>query len=161
MFLLAVSLGSAAADGNGPLALPAFLEGPHIAHSALGTTYAYRGRAPHASSALQITVVDVPPELAGPDGRTSAHCLKLFLDELARGRAGFSSSPATEPVVAAGLTFAQVRWLDTAANGSTGVLSCAVDGSRFVALSYQDSLQGAVDSFPQIRAALAGFAVPR
>ena len=158
---LLVSLPLAAhAAGGLTLAPPAFLAGPEIEHSALGATYAYRGRAPHAASALQITVVDVPDELA-VGGRTSERCLKMFLDELARGRNGFFSAPIPELLVAGGLSFAQVRWLDTAASGATGVMACAVDGGRYVAVSYQDSLKGAVESFPKIRAALTGLAVPR
>ncbi|MBI4693966.1 MAG: hypothetical protein HY749_08085 [Gammaproteobacteria bacterium] len=161
LIALLASLPSAArAAGELALAPPAFLVGPHVAHSALGATYAYRGRAPHAASALQITVVEVPDELAA-GGRTSERCLKMFVDELARGRNAFFSAPIPEPLVAAGLSFAQVRWLDTAASGATGVMGCAVDGERYVAVSYQDSLKSAVESFPKIRAALAKLAVPR
>jgi hypothetical protein len=134
---------------------PVFLEGPVVANSFSGTTYAYRSREPGQTTALQITVVKLPNDPSLRDSFSADHCINLFLAEVARDKENFFALPSGSQLNVGPLHLQQVRWTrkDTQA-GMTGVTSCAVDGNRYVSINFQDGVKNARDTFPAIRDSL-------
>jgi hypothetical protein len=138
-------------------AAPPFLSGPVVSRSAFGATYAYAGRAPHASSELQITVVAVPPSLTAPASELPDHCLAAFRAELAAREHALHLDGALRRTPAGPVALLEQRWLARrGAVPTTGVVACGVHRGYFVAANYADELHSAVQSFPRLRAALAG-----
>jgi hypothetical protein len=134
---------------------PAFLAGPVVANSMLGTTYAYRARDIYDPTALQITVVTLPKAALTAGEFSTKHCIQLFLTEVARDQAGFFAVPVENALEAGNLHLEQVRWTrkDKAAS-MTGVTSCGLDHDRYVSINFQDSLKRATQTFPAIRRSL-------
>lgn len=134
---------------------PVFLEGPVVANSYSGTTYAYRAKEPGSPIALQITVVKLPNDPNLRSTFSADHCINLFLAEVARDKENFFALPSGNQLNVGPLNLQQVRWTrkDTSA-GMTGVTSCAVDGNRYVSINFQDGLKSARDTFPVIRDSL-------
>ncbi len=134
---------------------PIFLEGPVVANSYSGTTYAYRSKEPGRPIALQITVVKLPNDPNLRSSFSADHCINLFLAEVARDKENFFALPSGNQLNVGPLNLQQVRWTrkDTTA-GMTGVTSCAVDGNRYVSINFQDGLKSARDTFPVIRDSL-------
>lgn len=139
---------------------PEFLDGPIVANSMLGTTYAYRSRDVYDPTTLQITVVTLPKEALSAGEFSTDHCIQLFLTEVARDQTGFFAVPSQNPLEAGELRLRQVRWTrkDVAA-GLTGVTSCGLDRDRYVSISFQDSLSRATDTFPKIRTSLKSLGI--
>jgi len=139
---------------------PDFLEGPVVANSMLGTTYAYRASELSAPTTLQITVVMLPKAALVAGEFSTEHCIELFLTEVARNQPGFFAVPVEATLVAGDLHLQQVRWIrkDTVA-GMTGVTSCGLDHDRYVSISFQDSLKRATNTFPAIRNSLKALAI--
>lgn len=136
-------------------AAPDFLEGPVVANSMLGTTYAYRARDIYAPTTLQITVVRLPKAALSAGEFSADHCIGLFLTEVARDQADFFAVPSEQPLEAGHLRLRQVRWTrKNQANGMTGVTSCGLDADRYVSINFEDSLSQAMNTFPAIRKSL-------
>ncbi len=141
---------------------PQFMEGPVVASSMLGTTYAYRARDIYDPTALQITVVTLPKIALSAGEFSTEHCIQLFLTEVARDHSGFFAVPVENALEAGDLRLQQVRWTrkDTAA-GMTGVTSCGLDRDRYVSINFQDSLKRATATFPAIRKSLKSLGIER
>ena len=141
-------------------AAPDFLEGPIVANSMLGTTYAYRARDIYDPTTLQITVVILPKAALSAGEFSTDHCIQLFLTEVARDQSGFFAVPVANALAAGDLQLQQVRWTrkDTAA-GMTGVTSCGLDENRYVSINFQDSLTRATNTFPVIRQSLKSLGI--
>lgn len=134
---------------------PEFLDKPVVANSMLGTTYAYRAQDVYQSTTLQITVVTLPKAALSAGEFSTEHCIQLFLTEVARDQPGFFAIPAERTLEAGNLQLDQVRWTrKDSATGMTGVLSCGLDGDRYVSINFQDSLISATTTFPSIRKSL-------
>jgi len=165
---LAVGLACAAAlqcvfaDINLDYEAPDFLEGPVVANSMLGTTYAYRGRDVHDPTTLQITVVTLPKAALSAGEFSTEHCIQIFLTEVARNQTGFFAVPVENALEAGDLRLQQVRWTrkDTP-SGMTGVTSCGLDHDRYVSINFQDSLTRATNTFPAIRDSLKALGIDR
>jgi len=152
--LLSVMRAGLAAEPVG-FEAPAFLSGPTVSRSAFGITYAWTGRAPHAASELQLTVVAVPTEIAGTPAELPAQCLGAFLAELRNHDAALRIDETTRHVATSQFPMLERRWLSRrGARPVTGVTSCGVHRGYFVSANYLDDLHGAVQSFPAVRAAL-------
>lgn len=134
---------------------PEFLDGPIVANTMFGTTYAYRASDIFQPTSLQITIVNLPKTALSAGEFSADHCIQLFLTEVARDRSGFFAVPVESVLEAGNLRLQQVRWTrkDTA-TPMTGVTSCGLDGDRYVSINFQDTLSRAIDSFPAIRARL-------
>lgn len=139
---------------------PDFLDGPVVANSMLGTTYAYRARDIYDPTTLQITVVTLPKAALSAGEFSTEHCIQLFLTEVARDQSGFFAVPVEKALEAGALHLQQVRWTrkDTAI-GITGVTSCGLDQDRYVSINFQDSLARATDTFPAIRKSLKSLGI--
>ena len=136
-------------------AAPEFLEGPIVANSMLGTTYAYRARDIYEPTSLQITVVRLPKAALSAGEFSADHCIGLFLTEVARDQADFFAVPSEHPLEAGRLRLRQVRWTrKDQANGMTGVTSCGLDEDRYVSINFEDTLNRAMNTFPAIRKSL-------
>lgn len=135
---------------------PPFLNGPSVSRSAFGVTYVYTGRAPFAASELQLTVVEVPRELAHDDAaRLPAHCLGAFLDALRARDPGLMLGSEQRVSTLGTLSLLERRWLSQrGARMITGVTVCAVHRGHFVSANFADDLRTAVQSLPALRAAL-------
>lgn len=134
---------------------PAFLSGPSVSRSAFGVTYAYTGRAPHAASELQLTVVAVPAQIEGAPAELPAQCLAAFLEELGTRDAALRLDSTTRQVKTGQFSMLERRWLSRrGARPITGVTACGMHRGHFVSANYADDLHGAVQSFPVLRAAL-------
>ena len=121
----AVTIQSAIADTTLDYAAPDFLEGPVVASSMLGTTYAYRARDVYDPTTLQITVVKLPKESLSAGEFSTEHCIQLFLTEVAKNQSKFFAVPVEKVLVAGELQLRQVRWTrKEASTGMTGVTSC-------------------------------------
>jgi hypothetical protein len=150
-FGLQVTLADAALDYTAP----DFLEGPVVANSMLGTTYAYRARDIYKPTTLQITVVRLPKAALSAGEFSTEHCIGLFLTEVARDQADFFALPSETPLEAGRLRLRQVRWTrKDSANGMTGVTSCGLDDDRYVSINFEDTLGRATNTFPAIRKSL-------
>ena len=135
---------------------PEFLDVPVVANSMLGTTYAYRSEDVYEATTLQITVVTLPKTALSAGEFSAEHCIQLFLTEVARNQSGFFAIPAEKDLEAGNLRLNQVRWTrKDSAIGMTGVLSCGLDGNRYVSINFQDSLASATTTFPSIRKSLS------
>ena len=138
---------------------PEFLAGPVVAHSMLGATYAYHTKDTAAHAELQISIVTLPAQMRR--GEASAeHCISLFMTEVAKSHQAFFAIQTDKRLEAGPLQLTQARWTakdDTRA--VTGVTSCAVDKGRYISISFQDSIETAPDSFPQIRARIKNLKV--
>jgi hypothetical protein len=156
----ALALQCVIADVTLKFEAPDFLEGPVVANSMLGTTYAYRARDIYDPTALQITVVTLPKAALSAGEFSTDHCIQLFLTEVARNQPGFFAVPVEKPLQAGELRLQQVRWTrkDTA-NGMTGVTSCGLDHDRYVSINFQDSLGRATSTFPAIRQSLKALGI--
>lgn len=149
------ALQAASADMNLAYEAPEFLDGPVVASSMLGTTYAYRARDVYDPTALQITVVTLPKAALSAGEFSTEHCIQLFLTEVARDQSGFFAVPVERPLEAGDLRLRQVRWTrKDSAIGMTGVTSCGLDQDRYVSINFQDSLKSATNTFPAIRNSL-------
>ena len=134
---------------------PKFLEGPVVANSFTGTTYAYRSREPGRPTALQITIVELPNDPSLSAAYSADHCINLFLAEVARNKQNFFALPTGNELNVGELALQQVRWTRKDTNvGMTGVTSCTLDGNRYVSINFQDGLKSARDTFPAIRDSL-------
>ncbi len=134
---------------------PAFLSGPTVSRSAFGVTYAYTGQAPHAASELQLTVVAVPTQIEGAAAELPAQCLGAFLAELRSRDAALRVDNTTRQIETGQFAMLERRWLSRRGSRPiTGVTACGLLGGYFVSANYADDLQGAVQSFPALRAAL-------
>ena len=134
---------------------PDFLDGPIVANSMFGTTYAYRARSIHDPTALQITVVKLPKSALAAGEFSSEHCVKLFLTEVAREKSNFFAVPVEAALAAGELQLQQVRWTRKDAGvGMTGVTSCGLIHDSYVSINFQDSLARAATTFPTIRKSL-------
>ena len=139
---------------------PKFLEGPVVANSFTGTTYAYRSREPSRPTALQITIVELPNDPSLREAYSADHCINLFLAEVARNKQNFFALPTGNDLNVGELNLQQVRWTRKDTNvGMTGVTSCALDGNRYVSITFQDGLKSARDSFPAIRDSLVDMGI--
>ncbi|MEM7467304.1 MAG: hypothetical protein AAF387_10515 [Pseudomonadota bacterium] len=139
---------------------PTFLEGPVVANSYTGTTYAYRSREPDKPTALHITIVELPNDPKLRAEFSADHCINLFLAEVARDRQNFFALPAGNQLNVGPLNLQQVRWTRKDTNdGMTGVTSCALDGNRYVSINFQDGLKNARDTFPAIRDSLVDLGI--
>jgi hypothetical protein len=135
---------------------PEFLNVPVVANSMLGTTYAYRSEDVYEATTLQITVVTLPKPALSAGEFSTEHCIQLFLTEVARNQPGFFAIPAEKNLEAGSLRLNQVRWTrKDSTTGMTGVLSCGLDGNRYVSINFQDSLASATTTFPSIRKSLS------
>ena len=153
--ICAFGLQIALADSGLDYIAPDFLEGPVVANSMLGTTYAYRARDIYEPTALQITVVRLPKAALSAGEFSADHCIGLFLTEVARDQADFFAVPSENPLEAGRLRLRQVRWTrKNSANGTTGVTSCGLDEDRYVSINFEDSLNRAMNTFPAIRKSL-------
>ena len=139
---------------------PDFLEGPVVANSMLGTTYAYRASELSETTTLQITVVTLPKAALIAGEFSTDHCIQLFLTEVARNQPGFFAVPVETALVAGNLHLQQVRWMrkDTI-EGLTGVTSCGLDHDRYISINFQDSLKRATNTFPAIRNSLKALGI--
>ena len=145
----------ALADVTLDYAAPDFLEGPVVANSMLGTTYAYRARNIYEPTTLQITVVRLPKAALSAGEFSTDHCIGLFLTEVARDQADFFAVPSESPLEAGGLRLRQVRWTrKDSTDGMTGVTSCGLDEDRYVSINFEDTLNRAMNTFPAIRKSL-------
>ncbi len=134
---------------------PPFLAGPSVSRSAFGITYVYRGRAPFAQSELQITVVEVPKELAGDATRLPADCVGAFLNELRARDPGLMVGSEESASTVGALALVERRWLSQRGERMmTGVTACGLHRGYFVSANFADDLRSAVQSFPAVRAAL-------
>ncbi len=141
---------------------PDFLDNAMIANSMLGTTYAYRAQDVYQSTTLHITVVTLPKAALSAGEFSADHCIQLFLTEVGRDQPGFFAVPAERSLEAGGLQLDQVRWTrKDSAIGMTGVLSCGLDGDRYVSINFQDSLTRATTTFPSIRKSLTSLNIHR
>jgi hypothetical protein len=141
---------------------PPFLDGPVVANSMLGTTYAYRARDIYDPTTLQITVVNLPKAALSAGEFSTDHCIQLFLTEVARDQSGFFAVPVEDTLTAGQLHLQQVRWTrkDTP-TVMTGVTSCGLDHDRYVSINFQDSLARATATFPAIRKSLKALDIRR
>ena len=134
---------------------PDFLDGPVVANSMLGTTYAYRARDIYDPTTLQITVVKLPKAALSAGEFSTDHCIQLFLTEVARDQSGFFAVPVETALEAGSLQLQQVRWTrKDSALAMTGVTSCGLEQDRYVSINFQDSLTQATHTFPAIRHSL-------
>jgi hypothetical protein len=141
---------------------PDFLDEPVVANSMLGTTYAYRAGDLHASTTLQITVVQLPKAALSAGEFSTDHCIQLFLTEVARNQPGFFAVPAERKLEAGDLRLRQIRWSHKNEQaGLTGVTSCGFDQDRYVSINFQDTLENASTTFPRIRKSLESLRVER
>ncbi|MGR8950060.1 MAG: hypothetical protein ACU84Q_18610 [Gammaproteobacteria bacterium] len=139
---------------------PKFLEGPVVANSFTGTTYAYRSREPSKPTALQITIVELPDDPNLRDAYSADHCINLFLAEVARNKQNFFALPTSNELNVGEMNLQQVRWTRKDTNvGMTGVTSCVRDGNRYVSINFQDGLKNARDTFPAIRDSLVDLGI--
>ena len=153
-FLLALPVTMYAA-GSLEFDPPAFLRGPIVANSLMGTTYAYRARDIYDPIKLQITVVKLPRDALHAGEFSNEHCIQLFLTEVARDQSGFFAVPVEHPLKAGGLNLDQVRWTRKDSElGTTGVTSCGLAEDRYISINFEDSLRNAPKTFPAIRASL-------
>ncbi len=137
-------------------ALPAFLSSPSVSNSSLGTTYTYLGKAPHAHALLQLTVLDVPGDLALGQSFTVDRCITLLLDEIERQEHGFFAAPSKRRLTVGDLSLTQMRWTHKKDEREmTGIAACGTLGDRYLSVLFRDTLRDAVDSFPEIRNALS------
>lgn len=139
---------------------PDFLEGPVVANSMLGTTYAYRARNIYDPTILQITIVRLPKASLSAGEFSTEHCIQLFLTEVARDQSRFFAVPVEKALEAGKLHLKQVRWTrKDAATGMTGVTSCGFDNDRYISINFHDSLTGASNTFPVIRRSLKSLGI--
>ena len=161
-WLCAFGLRAVAAEPILAYEAPPFLDGPVVANSLLGTTYAYRSRNVFEPTALQITVVRLPRAALSAGEFSADHCIQLFLTEVARDRSGFFAVPSEKPLEAGPLKLQQVRWTrKDSVDGMTGVTSCGLDQDRYIAINFQDSLKQATATFPAIRSSLKALGIER
>lgn len=162
LLICAFALPSAVSAISVEYKAPVFLEGPVVANSYSGTTYAYRSKEPGRPIALQITVVKLPNDPKLRSTFSADHCINLFLAEVARDKENFFALPSGNHLNVGPLNLQQVRWTrkDTSA-GMTGVTSCAVDGNTYVSINFQDGLKSARDTFPVIRDSLVHLGIQR
>jgi len=160
--ICAFGLQHAVAETTLDYAAPEFLDGPVVANSMLGTTYAYRASDMYDPTTLQITVVRLPKAALSAGEFSSDHCIQLFLTEVARNHAGFFAVPSERPLEAGDLQLRQVRWTrKESSTGMTGVTSCGLDEDRYVSINFEDSLTRATTTFPEIRNSLKALSIGR
>jgi hypothetical protein len=134
------------------LARPDFLRGPAVSRAASAVTYSYLGTPQWRAARLQLTLAEVPASVPGAD---ASDCASAFLKTLESQHPGFMALRDAVPLQAAGLSFDAWRW--TARHGAetlTGVVACRRDGTRFFAITFQDSLHSAPETFTTIRSRL-------
>ncbi|MSQ68695.1 MAG: hypothetical protein EXR83_10970 [Gammaproteobacteria bacterium] len=131
---------------------PIFLLGPTISRSALGATYAYRGRGEWLDSELQITVVAPSGPGAPPLATAPPACVEMFLDELRTRAPELFVMPSAERLRVGVLDLPQVRWTRRANTGLTiGVTACGSYRHRLVAVNFATSTAHALTALPAMR----------
>lgn len=154
VFILCVANSSACWSAD-PLTFtpPNFLLGPSVARTADGTTYSYRARDLKLKVNLQITVVNIPESLTTPTAKT---CAAAFLHELKKRGELFVADNVRTLMVGA-LVLDSWRWSQTTTpiGGLTGVVGCVPYQQKFIAVTFEDSLTSASETFPLIRASLS------
>ena len=137
---------------------PDFLIGPSIARTADGTTYSYRARDLKVKVNLQITIVNIPESLTTPTAKT---CAAAFLHELKKRGELFVADNVRALTVGA-LSLDSWRWSQTTTptGGLTGVIGCVPYQQKFIAVTFEDSLTNASETFPLIRASLSALQLP-
>ncbi len=137
---------------------PPFLVGPTISRSATGNTYLYVGNGDFRDLELRLTTVEIPRELSKTD---PTPCVEAFIDELRRSFPTMFHARTEYPLHIGPLVADQWRWSASRREMRlTGVVSCGVDGGRYIVASFQDEIRDAPQSFPAIREALAELALP-
>jgi hypothetical protein len=136
---------------------PPFLEGPVISRAAIGNTYSFEGIGTHPQSELQLTRVEIPAALASGD---ITPCAEAFLIEIKRRAPDIFWQKATVPLLAGEHALDSWRWNgEVAGRLKTGVVSCGIIGARFVAITFEDAIRHAPESFPIIRKSLKALAI--
>ncbi len=131
---------------------PIFLAGPSISRSALGATYAYRGRGSWADTELQITVTALPDSSAETLIAKPTDCMGMFLDALRVRSPELFFMPSDEALQTGPLELPQVRWTRRASTGlATGVTACGIYRSRLVAINFATATTNALATLPAVR----------
>lgn len=134
-----------------PFALerPEFLREPTVSRTITGITYSYLGSTVRRAARLQITLVEVPA--ATPDA-DAATCAAAFLGTIRQQHEGFLALRDTAPLHVGARVFDTWRW--SGRHGQeflTGVVACRREGDRFLAITFQDALDTAPDTFVSIK----------
>ena len=134
---------------------PAFLTGPDISNSLMGSTYAYTARASAKHMQLLITIMradDVREQFAE---LSDLQCINLFLDEIRHSHKRFFVVNMARPLAVGSAEFLRFRWTgDKSKKTMTGVLSCGQLRGYYYVIHFVDELKSATRSFPVIRASL-------
>lgn len=131
---------------------PDFLEGPVISRAATGNTYSFHGTGAHPFAALQLTRVELPPGFSQQDVE---FCAQAFLTEIEKRSREFFWQRSKHPLETRSHRLQSWRWSGILERGpSTGVVSCGEVEGGFIAITFEDQLRLAPDSFPAIRSRL-------
>ena len=134
---------------------PAFMTGPDISKSLMGSTYAYTARNPAKNMQLLITTMRVEDVREQFAELSDLQCINLFLDEVKISHERFFVVNMARPLAVESVEFLRFRWTgDKSRKTMTGVLSCGVMDGYYYVIHFVDELKSATLSFPAIRASL-------
>ena len=137
---------------------PAFLTGPTVSRSATGNTYYFSGTEKHPLARLQITQVEIPDSLVEDD---TSLCATAFIFEIRKQAPDIFWQKNSTHLEAGEHALDLWRWNGSiSSNLMTGIVSCGIIGERFLAITFQDAIRQAPDSFPVLRELLKKLDIP-
>lgn len=149
-----MSVGLQRAHAGQPFAFepPPFLGAPDVVRAASGNTWQFEGSSTHPAARLMITLAEVPQGLSAGD---TAVCVEAFLQEIRRRREDAFWQPETPPLRLGSREVPSWRWAGSFdQNPATGLVACMALDGQFLAVAFEDSINGAPQSFPAMRRAL-------
>lgn len=129
---------------------------PSVARSIMGSTYTFR----HQRNEHRLMITEMPAaEIDQQFGElTPSACINLFVEEVRRTHQQFFVVAMKRPLAVGDAAFTQFRWSgDSSRGASTGVLACGRLKQSYYVFHFEDALQRAAHSFPEIRARLREF----
>jgi len=141
---------------------PAFMSGPQVSNSLMGSTYAYTARASGKATRLLITIMRIDEVRARFAELSDLQCINLFLEEIRTAHEGFFVVTMARPLAVGLAEFLRFRWTgDKSGKAMTGVLSCGELNGYYYVVHFVDELRAATRSFPAIRTSLKTLAPRR
>ena len=154
---------TAAQNAAAPFTMPqpAFMSGPTVEKTLMGTTYAYAAESAGAELRLMITTMRAAEIRTRFGNMTDVQCINLFMDELKKSHERFFVVAMNRPLAVGPAEFLRFRWTGYKARKAiTGVLSCGELAGDYYVVHFVDELKAATGSFPAIRASLKNLRPP-
>lgn len=149
-----MSVGLQRAHAGQPFAFepPPFLGAPDVVRAAGCVELPSNCQVLPLAARLMITLAEVPQGLSAGD---TAVCVEAFLQEIRRRREDAFWQPETPPLRLGSREVPSWRWAGSFdQNPATGLVACMALDGQFLAVAFEDSINGAPQSFPAMRRAL-------